>query len=186
MNEQALGYLALALLVVVVVADILWAYYGWVRMPPQQSLFVRAWLAAMALLVPMGIVAVVSGRLSLTITLAIFALMGLILLGGPLLTHWPERRPPVIAMNILASLIGFFMIFFVGFMAHVAANLFVGPQIVSVRGLALMLTFAIVTPVCMVVSTRLARQHGRSAIYVAYIPIVLATIATAVSESTRW
>jgi hypothetical protein len=186
MSEQTLGHITLALFAVVVVADILWAYYGWVRMPPLQSLFVRVWLAAVALLVPMGTVALVSGRLNIISTMAVFALAGLLLLAGPLLTPWPERRPAVIAMNILSSLISFFMIFFVGFMTHVSANLFVGSAIVSLRGLALMVTFLIVTPICMVGSTRLARQQGRSAIYVAYIPVALAPIATAISESSRW
>jgi len=186
MSEQTLGHITLALFAVVMVADILWAFYGWVRMPPLQSLFVRVWLAAVALLVPMDIVALVSGRLNLTSTMAVFALAGLLLLAGPLLTPWHERRPAVIAMNILSSLSSFFMIFLVGFMTHVTANLFVGSAIVSVRGLVLMLTFAIITPICMVRSSRLARQHRRSAIYVAYIPVVLAPIATAVSEGSRW
>jgi hypothetical protein len=185
MSEQTLGLIVYALLAAVVVADILWAYYGWVWMPPLQSLFVRVWLAAVALLVPVGIVALVSGRLNPSSAMALFALAGLLLLAGPLLTPWPERRPAVIAMNILSSLTSFLTII-LGFFIHVAANLFVGSAIVSVRGLVLVLTFVIVTPICMITSTKLARQHRRSAIYLAYIPVALAPLATAVSEGSRW
>ena len=46
--------LVCALFTLVVVADILWAYYGWVRLPPLQSHFVRGWLAAVGLALPDG------------------------------------------------------------------------------------------------------------------------------------
>lgn len=67
--------LVCALFTLVVVADILWAYYGWVRLPPLQSHFVRGWLAAVALLFPMGIAAVVSGRVGIPFAMTVAALM---------------------------------------------------------------------------------------------------------------
>ena len=46
-----------------------------------------------------------------------------------------------------------------------------------IRGLAISVPFVILTPICMVASTRLARQGRRSAIYVAFIPVALAALA---------
>lgn len=169
--------LVCALFTLVVVADILWAYYGWVRLPPLQSHFVRGWLAAVALLFPMGIAAVVSGRVGIPFAMTVAALMGLLLLAGPLLTPWQERRPVVIAMNILSSLTSFVTIL-EGLFEYAFSHLFgMTSYLAVIRGLAISVPFVILTPICMVASTRLARQGRRSAIYVAFIPVALAALA---------
>lgn len=142
-----MGYFVYALFTLTVVVDILYAYYGWVRLPPLQSLFVRRWLAAMAVLFPMGIAAIVSGRMGLPFTVA--ALMGLLLLAGPLLTPWQERRPVVMAMNILSSLTSFVTIF-LGLSDYAFSDLFRTIHYLGViRGLAVSVPFVILSPICM-------------------------------------
>lgn len=177
MGERAMGIIVIALFTVVVVGDILWAYYGWVRMPPQQSLFVSVWLAAVALLAVTAIAAFLTKSWDGSHGMAIAALAGLVLLAGPLLTRWQERRPVVIAMSILSSLTSFVMVLS-GWWLYAISQIFGATNyLLYLKGLALIATFAIVTPICMVRSIRLARQGWRSAIYVAFIPVALAALA---------
>ena len=176
-----MGYFVYALFAAVVVVDILYAYYGWVRLPPLQSLFVRGWLAAVALLAVMSIAAVMSRRVELSSTsiayaMAVAALIGLVLLAGPLLTPWQERRPVVIAMNILSSLTSLVTILwglFIYLISHIGG---ITNYLGVVLGLALSVPLVILTPICMVASTRLASQGRRYAIYVAFIPVALAAL----------
>jgi len=176
MSEQTLGYVVLALFTVVVVADILWAYYGWVSMPPRQSLIVSLWLVAVALLTVIAIATFITKRWDGSHGMALAALVGLVLLAGPLLTVWQERRPVVIAMNILSSLTSFVTI--LGGLSHYLISHLFGATnyLLYLKGLALSVPFLIVTPICMVISIRLARQGRRSAIYVAFIPVALAAL----------
>ena len=176
MSEQTLGYFVLALFTVVVVADILWAYYGWVSMPPRQSLFVRLWLAAVALLAVIAVATFITKRWDGSHAMAIAALVGLVLFAGPLLTVWQERRPVVIAMNILSSLTSFVTILG-GLSLYATSQLFGAINYINVlKGWALSIPFLIVTPICMVISIRLARQGRRSAVYVAFIPVALSAL----------
>jgi hypothetical protein len=176
MSEQTMGIIVFALFTGVVVGDILWAYYGWVRMSPGQSLFVRVWLAAVALLAVTAIAAFMTKRWDGAHTMAFAALAGLLLLAGPLLTVWQERRPLVIAMNILSSLTSFVTILS-GLLAYAISHIFgMTNYLLTLKGLALSIPLIIVTPICMVGSIRLARQGRRSAIYVAFIPVALAAL----------
>lgn len=176
MSEQTMGLIVYALFTVVVVGDILWAYYGWVRMTPGQSLFVRVWLAGVALLAVVAIAAFVTRRWDGAHAMAIAALVGLVLLAGPFLTPWQERRPVVIAMNILSSLTSFVTILY-GLLLYVLSQIFLATNYLAyLKGLALSIPFMIVTPICMVRAMRLARQGQRSAVYVAFIPVALAAL----------
>ena len=124
----------------------------------------------------MVIAAFITRRWDGTHGMAIAALVGLALLAGPLLTPWQERRPIVIAMNILSSITTFATIHW-GFTELMFSHLFGATNYLRfLKGLAVSAPFMIVTPICMGASTRLARQGRQSAIYVAFIPVALAAL----------
>src|SRR5687767_13402831 len=110
-------------------------------MPPRQRLFVRLWLAVVALLAVIAIATFMTKRWDGSHAMAVAALVGLVLLAGPLLTVWQERRPVVIAMNILSSLTSFVTILG-GLLLYVISQLFGSTNYIGVlKGWALSIPF---------------------------------------------